>query len=405
MSTNEDYVKLERALLVQMSAKKFYSTISELDDQQKLHLKRIDSTIEMINFQRAELWKSDPRIAEDPNELQVWRNSRQSMQSEISQKNCIINEKSYLDLEDPVKKPVKKLNILMIVTLTLLLAAAAAVGISQALKNRPADSSTYLPTEESSDSQIGQIDSQPANTVATSTASSETEAATTAAAITKPDDIPAIIDAPIVDTPQPPANPNQAVPATPPPSPPVTSALPPSPPQPSKMSAPAPPRQPLNVNILENGDFAKSACPGATKTCYSSDSSTISPWRVTSAETQYEINPPGLFTFNPTSYAMDLNSSGTNSAYTVTQTLRTEASFRYKVTFNMNENPCPRIPLKTGFVQASGNPRQDFTASTTTVLYEYLFTATGSSTDVSIGGTNSGSCGPVIFGVQAVRIG
>jgi Protein of unknown function (DUF642) len=119
----------------------------------------------------------------------------------------------------------------------------------------------------------------------------------------------------------------------------------------------------------------------------------------------YEINPPGHYPFSPDSLTMDLNSSGDNSGYTIQQTIPTVASSKYRLSFSLNASPC-RPSLKSGFVLASGNNQLNFTSAKTnpTELFTYEFDAAGAQTDISIGSTTAGSCGPVIFNVQVVEI-
>jgi hypothetical protein len=306
-STNsDDLVRLERALLVQMSAKKFYSGISSLDEQQAQHLRKIDTKIESLKEKRDEVFNSEGKSdSSGPAQdfLQDWMNDSKQ-QPEFPQK-YMTPKRSYLDLEDPVKSSKKKRNVFLIVAVLLLVGVGAAMGI-------------YFATKKG------------ANDAGAASSSSK-------------------------------------------------------------------------VNLLGNADFSKNSCPGSTTGCVSAVSDSISPWIVISDQKQYEIDPPGHFPFANESLAMDLNSSGDNGAYTIQQTITTVASSKYRLSFSLNGSPC-RPSRKTGFVTASGNIRLEFSFNNDdeTQALTYDFIASGTSTDISIGSTTPGSCGPVIFELQAV---
>jgi hypothetical protein len=348
MSTksNEDLVKLERALLVQMSARKYYSNITELDEQQAQHLRKIDSTIGKLKGKRDELapresiyGRSVPSEvpSEVPNFLHDWISQGTERQSE---QRTTISKRSFLDLEDCKEPSTKKRNIFLIVGVLLLIAAGAIVGIYFATKKGAQDAS-----------------------LASST----------------------------------------GVELTPSSNPAPTSSSDSKSPSPSTVPVPVP--QTASKNLLRNGDFSKNACPGSTTNCVSELSDTISPWKLTSPDMQYEINPAGHYPFAPDALTMDLNSSGDNGAYTIQQTITTLASTKYRISFSLNASPC-RPSLKSGFVLASGTGQVNFTSTKTdpTQSFTYDFAAAGASTDISIGSTTPGSCGPVIFNVQVVQI-
>ncbi|KAJ3309909.1 hypothetical protein HDV04_005539 [Boothiomyces sp. JEL0838] len=137
--------------------------------------------------------------------------------------------------------------------------------------------------------------------------------------------------------------------------------------------------------------------------CLSNDNSGIQPWQLLSGPL-YELDnhPWPAYSGN---FSMDLCA---NVAYTIGQYVNLVVGQSYTLTFMLNENYCG-AQTKTGFVTASGNPSQTFTHDSSVDGHNwkkvtYNFTATTQKTLVSIGATNSGSCGPVIDLVTLVPV-
>jgi hypothetical protein len=131
MSTksNEDLFRLERALLVQMSARKYYSDITELDEQQAQHLRKIDSTICKLKGKRDEIATTESIGGRSsvpsavPKFLHDWISQDTDRQSE---QRTSFSKRSFLNLEDP-EPSTKKRNIFLVVAVLLLIAIGAAV--------------------------------------------------------------------------------------------------------------------------------------------------------------------------------------------------------------------------------------------------------------------------------------
>jgi Protein of unknown function (DUF642) len=419
-SSKQDLEKLERSLLVQLSVKKFYSGISELDEQQVQHLKKIDGTIGILQEKRDELWALEGNSGPAPDLVDEYEGKLDKNDSNHAQKT-VRSKTSFLDLEDPTKPSTKNRKIFMISLILMLFFVGTIVGVVLSFKKGTRN--TNLPASVDVVNSGASPSTSRLPDVAENTTVVDAPVPTIDPKIEdlrKTSKNGAVVDAPVptidpkieADNPKngdfvkfndhissdaffpvrplsqafPPAIPEAGLPSTPP-----------SPPTPTS------PAQPFNENLLGNADFGKNACPRSRRTCFSSDYSTISPWRVAAIGSDYEISKRGYYSFAPGILAMDLNSSGSSAAYTIQQTISTFNSFRYRLSFSLNENPCG-VKVKTGFVSASGNGQQTFTASRTTKTVTYYFVALGSKTDVSIGSTSSGTCGPVIFNVQVVRI-
>ncbi|KAJ3308444.1 hypothetical protein HDV04_001225 [Boothiomyces sp. JEL0838] len=158
------------------------------------------------------------------------------------------------------------------------------------------------------------------------------------------------------------------------------------------------------ANLLKNGDFEDHAAQYCKDSwCIVSDSA-IAPWQLVSGPAVEVDNTP--WKAYSGDWSMDLCG---NVPYTIGQTVALTPGDAYTLTFMLNENYCGTYN-KTGFVSATGNPQQVFFHNSAQfagkwIPVTYQFVATDANTQIQIGSTTAGSCGPVIDNVILVDNG
>ena len=98
-----------------------------------------------------------------------------------------------------------------------------------------------------------------------------------------------------------------------------------------------------------------------------------------------------------------------NAPSTIQQIVNLAPGSQYKLSFALRSNTSCGDKVKTGFVSASGALQQAFSYDETSSNQqwqkrEYTFTAAQAVTQVQLGSTTQGNCGPVIDAVRLVQI-
>ncbi|KAJ3254767.1 hypothetical protein HK103_006842 [Boothiomyces macroporosus] len=149
------------------------------------------------------------------------------------------------------------------------------------------------------------------------------------------------------------------------------------------------------ANLLANPDFSANAASFCSQTfCILSDASAIAPWTFTNGPA-FELDSPAVWAPYSGGWSMDLCA---NVAYTIQQQVTLDVGKPYELDVEISENPCGPS-TKTGFISATGSAPQSFTHDSSDPTWKritYHFVATAAQTTISIGGTNTGSCGPVV---------
>jgi hypothetical protein len=83
------------------------------------------------------------------------------------------------------------------------------------------------------------------------------------------------------------------------------------------------------------------------------------------------------------------------------QTVATVAGAAYNIAFSLNVNKCGK-QTRAGYVAVNG-VSESFIGTSTTKVINYPFTATGAESTIYIGSHETGSCGPVVFGINMVE--
>lgn len=169
----------------------------------------------------------------------------------------------------------------------------------------------------------------------------------------------------------------------------------------------------LGQNLIVNGGFeADNGAHCVGDWCILDTPIAIAPWSVVprGATPNFELDHT-VWSSAEGQWSMDLSS---DAPVSIKQTIATKIGKHYQVDFMLNDNRfCGGIPLvKTGFVSASSADAGSlqFSHRMTNTNFgldwkpvQYNFIATETSTEITIGSTTEGSCGPVIDNVVATE--
>ena len=157
-------------------------------------------------------------------------------------------------------------------------------------------------------------------------------------------------------------------------------------------------------NLIANGgfeDLGVRAC--GTSWCIPNDptSKFITPWYVTAANKQYELDHSSTWAPKDGSWSMDLNP---NEPAIIAQDLILVVGRSYNLTFWVNSNPCGPA-LKTGTVSITSVPTMNFDHQSGSAWKRVsaVFTASKAQSTIYVAGTSPSSCGIVVDAFSLVN--
>jgi hypothetical protein len=153
------------------------------------------------------------------------------------------------------------------------------------------------------------------------------------------------------------------------------------------------------ANLIQNGDFENAGEFCDKGFCVLTDEAAIAPWKLATGS-EFEVDG-SVWPAKSGSWSMDLSA---NNPYSITQNFDTTSGTEYVLVFHVNKNTKCDINIdRTGEFNIGGFKKVSFIhtkGSTEWFKIVQYFTATDSSTSLTIGSTTTGSCGPVIDNVS-----